>query len=108
MLFDDEGNDDDLLLFLYHCHISNLRNKLFFITLDSEFMTIEPDQDIPRFAPANRNRTFDLLEDGRCYHHTRFTVAQLCELYLHLQLPVTFTISTVSHKASSEKKKPSS
>ncbi len=102
MLFDDEGNDDDLLLFLYHRHISNLRNNLFFITLDSEFMTIEPDQVIPRFAPANRNRTFDLLEDGWCYHHTRFTVAQLRELYLRLQLPVTFTISTVGHKASSE------
>jgi hypothetical protein len=102
MLFDDEGNDDDLLLLLYRHHISNLRNNLFFITLDSEFMTIEPDQVIPRFAPANRNRTFDLLEDGWCYHHTHFTVAQLRELYLCLQLPVTFTISTVGHKASSE------
>ena len=101
VLFDDEDNDDDLLL-LYRRHISILHNNLFFFLLDSEFMTIEPDQVIPRFAPANRNRTFDLLEDGWCYHHTRFTVAQLRELYLRLQLPVTFNISTVGHKASSE------
>jgi hypothetical protein len=102
MLFDDEENNDDLLLLLYHCHISILHNNLFFFLLDSEFMTIEPDQVIPQFAPANHNRTFDLLEDGWCYHHTCFTIAQLHELYLRLQLPVTFNISTVGQKASSE------
>ncbi len=103
MLFDDDDdNDDDLFLLLYRHHLSILRQNLFFFTLDSEFMNIEPDQVIPRFAPANRNRTFDLLEDGWCYHHTRFTVAQLRELYLRLQLSVTFTILTVGHKASSE------
>ncbi len=101
MLFDDDDDDDDLLL-LYHHHLSILCNNLFFFTLDSDFMNIEPDQVIPRFAPANRNCTLDLLEDGWCYHHTCFTVAQLRELYLCLQLPVTFTISTIGHKASSE------
>jgi hypothetical protein len=98
----DEDNNDDLFLLLYHHHLSILSNKLFFFTLDSEFMNIEPDQVIPRFAPANHNHTFDLLEDGWCYHHTRFTVAQLHELYLHLQLPVMFTVSIVGHLASSE------
>jgi hypothetical protein len=102
MPFDNDDNDDDLLLLLYHCHLSNLHNNLFFFLLDSEFMTIEPDQVIPQFTPANRNHTFDLLEDGWCYHHTRLSVTQLCELYLHLQLPVTFNISTVGHQASSE------
>jgi hypothetical protein len=81
MLFDGDDNDGDLFLLLYHCHLSNLCNNLFFFTLDSDFMTIEPDQVTPWFAPANRNHTFNLLEDGWCYHHTRFTVAQLCELY---------------------------
>ncbi len=65
-------------------------------------MSIESDQVIPHFAPANRNCTFDLLEDGWCYRHTHFTVAQIHELYGHLQLPLTFTISTVGHLASSE------
>jgi hypothetical protein len=102
MPFVDDDDDDDLLL-LYRHHLSILCNNLFFFTLDSEFMNFEPDQVIPQFALANCNRTLDLLEDGWCYHHTCcFTVAQLCELYLRLQLPVTFTISTVGHKASSE------
>jgi hypothetical protein len=98
----NDDDDDDLLLLLYHHHLSFLCNNLFFFSLDAEFMNIEPDQVIPRFAPANCNHTLDVLEDGWCYHHTRFTVAQLHELYLCLQLPVTFTISTIGHKASSE------
>ncbi len=102
MLMDDNDNDDNLLLLLYHRHLSNLCKDLFFFALDSEFITIEPDQVIPRFAPASRNQTFNLIEDGWCYHHTRFTVTQLSELYLCLQLPVMFTVSTSGHKASSE------
>ncbi len=103
MLFeDDDDNDNDIFLLLYRHHLSILCQNLFFFTLDSEFMNIEPDQVIPHFAPANRNHTFDLLEDGWCYHHTCFTLIQLRELYLCLQLPLTFTISTVGHKASSE------
>jgi hypothetical protein len=101
MLIDDDDDDDDFFL-IYRRHLSILCNNLFFFTLDSEFMNIEPDQAIAQFAPANRNHTFDLLEDGWCYHHTSFTIAQLHELYLCLQLPVMFTISTISHKASSE------
>jgi hypothetical protein len=97
MLFGDDDDDYDLFLLLYRRHISVLRNNLFFFTLDSELTNIEPDQVIPQFASANRNRTFDFLEDGWCYHHTGFTVAQLRELYLRLQLPVTFTISTNGH-----------
>jgi hypothetical protein len=98
----DEEDDDDLFPILYNHHISILCNNLFFFTLDSEFMNIEPDQVIPQFAPANRNRTFDLLKDGWCYYHICFIVAQICELYLHLQLPVMFTIPTSGHKISSE------
>jgi hypothetical protein len=102
MLFDDDDNDDNLFLLLYHHHLSNLCNNLFFFTLDSDLINIEPDQVIPRFAPANRNHTFDHLEDKWCYHHTRFTITQLCELYLHLHFLVMFTVSTSGHKASSE------
>jgi hypothetical protein len=66
------------------------------------FMNIEPENRILRLLPANLNRTFDLLNDGWCYHHTRFNISQLRELYLRLDLPVSLTISTRGHKASSE------
>jgi hypothetical protein len=65
-------------------------------------MNIEPENRILRLLPANLNRTFDLLNDGWCYHHTRFNISQLRELYLRLDLPVSLTISTRGHKASSE------
>jgi len=89
MMLDED--DDDMLLLLY----------IFFI-LDSIIMNIEPEDQIPRLLPANLNRTFDLLNNGWCYHHTRFNVSQLRELYLHLDLPVTLNISTRGHKASFE------
>jgi len=72
--------------------------SLFFLML----MNIEPEDRIPRLLPASLNRTFDLLDNGWCYHHTHFNVSQLWELYHHLNLPVTLVISTRGHKASSE------
>jgi hypothetical protein len=53
-----------IFFLIYRRHLSILCNNLFFFTLDSEFMTIEPDQVIPWFAPANCNQTFDLIEEG--------------------------------------------
>jgi hypothetical protein len=97
-----EEDDDDLLLHLYRRHLFMLRSNNFFFLLDSMFMNIEPEDMIPRLLPANLNRTFDLLDNGWCYHHTRFTVSQLQELYHRLNLPVTLVISTRGHKASSE------
>jgi hypothetical protein len=44
-------------------------------------MEITPAQEIPRFAPANRNCTFDLLHPGWSSQKTHFRVAQLWELY---------------------------
>ncbi len=100
MMLDED--DDDMLLLLYRRHLSIVHNNNFFFILDSMFMNIEPEDRIPRLLPANLNRTFDLLNDGWCYHHTRFNVSQLQELYLRLNLPVSLTISTRGHKASSE------
>jgi hypothetical protein len=76
-----------------------LHNNKFFL-LDSMFMNIEPEEAFPCLLPANLNHTFDLLDNGWCYHHTRFNVCQLQELYHHLDLPVSLTISTRQHKAS--------
>jgi hypothetical protein len=61
------------------------------------FMNIEPENVIPRLLPANLNRTIDLLNDGWCYHHARFNVSQLQELYLYLDLPAILKISTRGH-----------
>jgi hypothetical protein len=66
------------------------------------FMNIEPEDVIPCLLPANLNHTFNLLDNGWCYHHTCFNVSQLCELYHHLQLLVMFSIFSKGQKASSE------
>jgi hypothetical protein len=66
------------------------------------FMNIEPEDHIPHLLPANLNCPFNLLDNGWCYHHTRFNICQLWELYHCLDLPVSLTISTRGHKASSE------
>jgi hypothetical protein len=97
----DEDNDDSLLL-LYCHHLSLVHNNNVLFLLDSMFMNIEPEDDIPCLLQANRNHTLDLLDNGWCYHHTRFSVVQLHELYQRLNLPVSLTISTKGHKASSE------
>ncbi len=81
------------------CAISLVRNHCM-LMLSMLFDNNDNDNDL--FLFLYRNCTFDLLEDGWCYHHTCFTVAQLHELYSLLQLPVMFTISTVGHKVSSE------
>jgi len=65
-------------------------------------MNIEPEDKIPCLVSANLNWTFELLDNGWCYHHTRFNVCQLQELYHCLNLPVSLTILTKGHKASSE------
>jgi hypothetical protein len=65
-------------------------------------MNIEPEDIIPRLLPANRNHTFDMLDNKWCYHHTHFNISQLRELYHRLNLPVSLAISTKGQKASSE------
>jgi hypothetical protein len=97
-----DKDDNDLLLLLYRHHQSILQNNDFLFLLDSMFMNIEPEDVIPRLLPANLNCTFNLLENGWCYHHTRFSIIQLRELYHCLNLPLSLTISTRGHKASSE------
>jgi hypothetical protein len=68
MILDED--DDDLLLHLYCHHLSMLRNNNFFFLLDSMFMNIEPEDRFPHLVLANLNRTFDLLDNGWCYHRT--------------------------------------
>jgi hypothetical protein len=65
-------------------------------------MNFEPEMVIPRLLPANLNHTFDLLDNRWYYHHASFNACQLQELYHRLNLPVSLTISTSGHKASSE------
>jgi hypothetical protein len=100
MILDED--DDDLLLHLYCHHLSMLRNNNFFFLLDSMFMNIEPEDRFPHLVLANLNRTFDLLDNGWCYHRTWFNVCQLQELYHCLKLTVSLTILIRGHKASSE------
>ncbi len=84
---------------MHHC----IQCVEFFETLDNLLMEIMPALLIPRLAPANRNRTFDLLHPvGWCYQKTRFRVVQLRELYHLLEFPAVYTLTNRSHYASSE------
>ena len=83
-------------------HEEWLRYCHYFKQLDELFMTIEQHELIPRLVPANRNRTFDLLDNRWSNHNTRFSVIQLCELYHLLDFPVNLVISNKGNIASSE------
>jgi hypothetical protein len=74
----------------------------FFSLLDNLLIEITAGDVIPRLAPLNRHRTFDLLHPGWCYQFTRFRVLQLRELYHLLEFPVVFALTNRGHKASSE------
>jgi len=90
------------IIYFYIVIISTFYAIITFFLLDSIFMNIEPEDRIPRLLPANLNCTFYLLDNGWCYHHTRINIFQLWELYHHLNPPVSLTILTRGHKASSE------
>jgi hypothetical protein len=98
MILDED--DDKLLLNCHHQSILHTNN--FFFLLYSMFMSIQPEEVIPHLLPANLHYTFNLLDNGWWYHHTWFNVCKLHEQYHCLDLPVSLTISTREHKASSE------
>ena len=98
-----ELDDDDdfvvmLMLLLHH----SLKCVNFYSLLDNLLMEITADEVIPRLAPENRHRTFDLLHPGWCYQFIRFRVLQLRELYHLLEFPAAFALTNWGHKASSE------
>ena len=74
----------------------------FLKSLDTAFMTITPEQQIPRPNPANRNQMFALMNPRWCYSHTRFTLLQLWHLYHILEFPAIFIVSDQRHRVSSE------
>ena len=61
-------------------YMNTLDQCQFLESLDAVFMTITPQQQIPRPYPANRNQTFALINPRWCYCHTRFTLLQLWHL----------------------------
>ncbi len=98
MLLDED--DNNLFHLLYCHHLSIFHNNNFYFLLDSMAMNIQPEEVIPLLIPANCNHTFDLLDNGWCYHHACFSACQLHELYHYLKLAVSLTISTIGHLAS--------
>ncbi len=76
--------------------------SIFFSLLDNLLMEITAGDLIPRLAPVNRHRTFDLLHPGWCYQFTHLRVLQLQELYHLLEFPAVFALTNRGHKASSE------
>jgi hypothetical protein len=95
MILDEDDND---LFHLLNHHLSVLYNNNFFFVLDSMF--IWALSQTKSFQDSSHpTRTIPLT---CCYHHTHFNICQFCELYHHLKLPVSFTISTRGHLASWE------
>jgi len=100
-LLELDADDDFVMMMMLLLHHS-LECVNFFSLLDNLLMEITADQVIPRLAPVNRHRTFDLLHPGWCYQFTRFRVLQLRELYQLLEFPAVFALTNRGHKASSE------
>jgi len=95
MILDEDDND---LFHLLNHHLSVLYNNNFFFVLDSMF--IWALSQTKSFQDSSHpTRTIPLT---CCYHHTHFNICQFCELYHHLKLPVSFTISPRGHLASRE------
>ena len=66
------------------------------------FMTIFPDQVVPRAIPMAINRTFDSLSESWCYQNTRFTISHLKTIYTSLDLPDRIFINQRHAHCSSE------
>jgi hypothetical protein len=96
---EDEGDFVVMLMLLLH---HSLEYVNFYSLLDNLIMEMTADEVIPRLAPVNRHRTFDLLHPGWCYQFTRFRVLQLREQYHLLEFPAVFALTNRGHKASSE------
>jgi hypothetical protein len=91
-----------LFLFTLHNYVRKARLTRILLQVDFSFMTVLPDQEVPRLIPTAVNHTFDSLEEDWCYQHTRFTVDQVCRLHDLLQLPPIFNIRGGRAHCSSE------
>ena len=91
-----------LFLLTLHNYIRKARLTRIILGADFSFMTVLPDQEVPRLIPTAVNRTFDSLQEDWCYQHTRFTVDQLHRLHDLLQLPPVLNIRGGRARCSSE------
>jgi hypothetical protein len=81
-----------LFLLTLHNNIRKARLTRILLGVDFSFMTVLPNQEVPRLIPTPVNCTFDSLQEDWCYQHTHFTVDQLRHLHDLLQLPPVFNI----------------
>ena len=97
-----EDHDDTIfsLCLLNYQQKKNVRRIL--LTMEFFYMTIFPEQRVPRPLMVPINRTFASLDPTWCYRYTRFTNHQLQHLYELLNLPPRFVICGGKCHCSSE------
>ena len=81
---------------------SKTRMVRIILTIEFFFMTIFPEQRLPRPLPLPVNRTFASLDPSWCYRYTRFTNHQLQLLHELLNPPPWFVIQNGKCHCSSE------
>jgi len=72
------------------------------LSVEFFFMTIFPEQRVPRQLYHRTNQTFASLDPSWCYHYMRFTNQQLQLLFKVLNLPPRFVIHNGKCHCSSE------
>ena len=94
--------EDEIFLSILTLYCNAVTHCLFIADLEAAVMIVTVDQQIPRLAPVNRNRTFDLLDPRWCYENTRFTVVQLWQLYYALNFQPLFQLGDRKYASSEE------
>jgi hypothetical protein len=91
-----------LFLLTLHNYIRKARLTRIILGADFSFMTVLPDQEVPRLIPTSVNHSFDSLHEDWYYQHTHVMVDQPRHLHDLLQLPPVFNIRSSRAHCSSE------
>ncbi len=97
-----EDEDDTIFLMCLLNYYSKTQLVRVVLTIDFFYMTIFPEQRVPRPLRIPANRIFASLDPSWCYRYTRFTNHQLQLLYELLNPPPRFIIRNGKCHCSSE------
>jgi len=98
----DDDEDDSLFMLCLRNYQSKTRMVKVLLSVEFFFMTIFPEQRVPRPLYLRTNQTFASLDPSWCYRYTRFTNQQLQLLFELLNLPPCFLICNGKCHCSSE------
>jgi hypothetical protein len=98
----DDDKDDSLFMLCLLNYQSKTHMVKVLLSAEFFFMTVFPEQRIPRPLYHRTNRMFASLDPSWCYPYTRFTNQQLQLLFELLNLPPHFVIHNGKCHSSSE------